>query len=315
MSNNKELGEKRFNLKVEIGWAFVYIVSAIVCILSEYSSSEIYLDTILGAIIVGTFFGLVLIYLPSFVIYHVILKKIISYLKQLVEKGKQRNSHTERIQAINGIARYIRQYFLSKDYETIGANLSLSKYQSLSSGVEFFIDTKNKKFIFYSPCYEDFYKPIEKMLIENIISLTAIKQVTSKNNLPKEIKDLYVSCKIPKIYDFVDMNRFEVIDKTTTDEKRSYTMESNSGKALMGTIVGSMLSETVFEEYATAGAIIGASGERKITENVEKKINYEFCVNIYLNDINESYKSFTFTKEDDLRNFVGILEYIKNNKE
>ena len=90
-------------------------------------------------------------------------------------------------------------------------------------------------------------------------------------------------------------------------------MESKSGDALMGAFIGEMFSETVFDNYGTIGAIVGASGERKITENVDKKTNFAVCVNVYLNDINESYKSFTFTSESAVREFVGILEYIKNN--
>ena len=306
---NLNVKNSRFIPKSELCWMSIYMLLGMLTFLipsldnpadliSGYSNSEIIIGVI-SFIIIGAIYGLAIYYIPSFFIYRIF---------------KNRQDNIDKQEVINNTLRTVKEYFRNKDLKIIKSKLEISKMLSLSTYEMLIVDDKNKKFLFYSPRYCDFYKPIKKMLENGTLTINELEQIKSKNNLPSLIKDLYVPYTFPKVYNFNDLNRVDVIDMTTTDETRSYTMESKSGDALMGAIAGSLLSETIFNEYAAAGAVIGASGERKITENVDKKISYEFRVNIYLNDINESCKSIKLYREYELRELIGTLEFIKNNK-
>lgn len=110
-------------------------------------------------------------------------------------------------------------------------------------------------------------------------------------------------------------SKVQFVDKTTVDENRTYTMESNAGNAMLGAIVGSMFDRTVFDNNAITGAMIGASGARRITEKVDRTVNTAFDVILYFNDINNLSHTIRFYNESDLREFIAVLEYIMNNKE
>lgn len=305
INNQKE----QINRKKENIWMIIDVALGILVASFEHSSYH----TIPETIILGIFIGLLVFYLPAFII-HSLIKNFIAFYKKKSGELSLENIRYQRKQVINNITKYIGDYFVAEDYKIIKSKLEISKTLSLPTYETLMVDITNKKFLFYSANLGNFDKKIERMLENGALTINELEQVKSKDNLPALIKNLYAPYMFPKLYNFNDLNRVDVIDMTTADETRSYTMESKSGDALMGAIAGSLLSETIFNEYAAAGAVIGASGERKITENVDKKISYEFRVNIYLNDINESCKSIKLYREYELRELIGTLEYIKNNK-
>ena len=185
---------------------------------------------------------------------------------------------------------------------------------------KFLIDTENKKFGFYISSYDRYkytlfidliYDKMDALSLDHTI---VVEPNSFKDEVFKEFKSYTNDIYPCEIYNFSDLNRVELFDKSRTDENRIYTIQDKSGDALWGAIGGSLLSKTRFNEYATAGAIIGASGERKITENVKRDTHIEFCVTLYLNDIKHPYESFSVKNENKLHEFIGALEYIKNNK-
>lgn len=287
--------ENNFNKKQEFCWLAFFIVMGAI--------SE---SNIIDGIIIG-----IIQYLFCFLVYHKIIKKIINKVKYNFEQDKLQQ---EKFINICNMSDVINEYFTKKDYNTINSQMNVSKKLELSNCTDFMIDTINKKFLFYTPriIITGLEEEVAKMLENGTVTMSEITNALSTNSVPTQFEGLYKFSL--KLYNFKDLNKIEFIDKTKTNETRTYTMEDKSGDALWGAVAGSMLSETIFDEYATAGAIIGASGERKITENVERDTHVEFCINLYLNDIDEPYKSFTLSYEDEVRQFVGILEYIKNNK-
>lgn len=263
------------------------------------------------------FYVTVLIYLPIFVLFHGLIYPIVNLIKR---KNQEYELETKNYKGLSQIEEMIKGYFDKKDREFIKENFTVSKTIELST-CDFIIDTEHKTFSFFKPsCISTTYSNLVDDLIYKKFNLRELhKNKIDINNVQEEVyKELtsntYDTCECNKIYNFRDLNRVELIDKSRTDEKRTYTMESKSGDAFWGAVAGSMLSETIFNEYATAGAVIGASGERNITENVERNTHIELSVTVYLNDINNPYETFTFTNENELREFIGALEYIKNNK-
>lgn len=243
---------------------------------------------------------------------------IVSIVFFFKKMNKESEILAENYKVISEAEEIMRDYFDKKDKEFIKSNFTVSKNIELST-CDFIIDTEHKTFCFFKPsCISTQYYNLVDDLIYKKFNLREKQYEIDINNVKDEIyrelsSNTYNAYE-GKIYNFSDLNRVEFIDKSRTDEKRTYTMEDKSGDAFWGAVGGSLLSETIFNEYATAGAIIGASGERKITENVERSTDIELCVNVYLNDIDNPYKTFTFKNEDELREFIGALEYIKNNK-
>ena len=178
--NIENSNKKKFNIKKEVCWMLFDIAIAITSIVYEPSGLNMDGDTILGVAIVGIFFGLVVIYLPAFIIYRLVIKHIISAIKKGIEQNNLRKLHTERIQAINGISNYIKQYFISKDYDQIRQNFVISKSVSLPNGTDFLVDTTNKMFLFYNYQFIEFYKPIEKMLIEGDLQIEHLKNTRNR---------------------------------------------------------------------------------------------------------------------------------------
>lgn len=254
-----------------------------------------------------------------FCLYIFLIDIIVSVVFFFKNTSKEGELLAENYKIASQAEDFIRDYFDKKDNEFIESKFKISKNIQLNS-CNFIIDVENKTFGFFTPSF--YYVAYEDMIYELVYKKFDLKEqpqnIIDINSLKEEIYNIlesntYDFCEC-KVYNFSDLNRVEFIDKSRTDEKRTYTMESKSGDAFWGAVGGSLLSETIFNEYATAGAIIGASGERKVTENVERDTHIEFCVNVYLNDIENPYETFTFNNENKLREFIGALEYIKNNK-
>lgn len=261
--------------------------------------------------------GTIGLYFPMFTICHGVIIPMVNFLKR---KKQENELQAENYKIVKEAENLIRDYFYKKDNEFIKSKFKVAKNIPLDNCINFIVDVENKTFTFFTSsfCSTAYHNVVDDLVYKRFDLRKLHEGTIDINSLKEEIYSKlasktynYNEC---KVYSFSDLNRVEFIDKSRTDEKRTYTMESKAGNALLGAVAGSMLSETIFNEFATAGAVIGASGERKITENVERSTHIELCVNVYLNDIDMPYQTFTFKSENKLREFIGALEYIKNNK-
>jgi len=111
---------------------------------------------------------------------------------------------------------------------------------------------------------------------------------------------------------FDDLIKIDIIDKTTVNTTRQFTMESKTGDSLVGAFLGDAILGGI--NGGTIGAIAGAAGKRNITEEtfVDKEIAFDIV--LYLNRLNNNTLTINVNDEKNLRELVGIFQYILNNK-
>lgn len=111
---------------------------------------------------------------------------------------------------------------------------------------------------------------------------------------------------------FDDLIKIDIIDQTTVNTTRQFTMESKTGDSLVGAFLGDALIGGL--NGGTIGAIAGASSKRNITEEtfVDKEIAFDIV--LYLNRLNDNTLTINVNDEKKLRELVGIFQYILNNK-
>lgn len=200
--------------------------------------------------------------------------------------------------------------FLSNQ-EDLEKEINANKIVDVECG-RLYVNSDNKTFAWYEGI--DYTQSILNILQEGNIYPEDIIEAFENGIFPRELQDIFTVPKV-RILPFSHLTKVQFVDKTTVDENRTYTMESNAGNAMLGAIVGSMFDRTVFDNNAITGAMIGASGARRITEKVDRTVNTAFDVILYFNDINNLSHTIRFYNESDLREFIAVLEYIMNNKE
>lgn len=112
---------------------------------------------------------------------------------------------------------------------------------------------------------------------------------------------------------FNDLIKIDIIDRTTVNTTRQFTMESKTGDSLVGAFLGDALLGGI--NGGTIGAIAGASGERNITETetlVDKKFAYDIV--LYINRLSNNALTINVNNEAKLKELVGTFQYILNNK-
>lgn len=200
--------------------------------------------------------------------------------------------------------------FLSNQ-EDLEKEINANKVVDVECG-RLYVNSDNKTFAWYEGI--DYTQSILNILQEGNIYPEDIIEAFENGIFPRELQDIFTVPKV-RILPFSHLTKVQFVDKTTVDENRTYTMESNAGNAMLGAIVGSMFDRTVFDNNAITGAMIGASGARRITEKVDRTVNTAFDIILYFNDINNLSQTIRFYNEAELREFIAVLEYIMNNKE
>lgn len=139
------------------------------------------------------------------------------------------------------------------------------------------------------------------VLSSNEIQSLNIEEVTSQNchlNLDK--------------FQYKDLIKVDIIDKTNISTQKTYTMQSKMGDSILGACVGDLLLGPL--NGASAGAIIGSSGKREIVENTKTTKRILFQVVLYLNSLDMPNITLDIHSESELREVTSVLEYILNNK-
>lgn len=108
---------------------------------------------------------------------------------------------------------------------------------------------------------------------------------------------------------FNDILKYEVIDNSTTTQTATSITSSNSGKALGGAIVSSLLIDD-----ATTGAIIGGSGARVTETTFKTSVENSYQIVIYLNSLENSTIAINTTCRNKVNGIVSILEYALRNQ-
>ena len=140
------------------------------------------------------------------------------------------------------------------------------------------------------------------------------------NNLTKN--SMLQTLSIVSEFNYNDLIKVDFADKTTINEEKTYTIHGREDEAWLGAIIGDMFSDTVvtrwgefkINSYADVGAIIGASGDREITENVNKTVNARYDITLYINDLHTSNLTITVTDENLAKEIFATLNYILCNK-
>jgi hypothetical protein len=123
--------------------------------------------------------------------------------------------------------------------------------------------------------------------------------------------DLNCDCSNPIITTqkalFSEILRYNFLDNSTQTQSSISKTSSNSGKALGGAVVSKLLIND-----ATAGAVIGGSGERVTKTKSKTTINPNYQLTIYLNRLDNSVITINTTSGDIMNEIIATLEYILN---
>lgn len=209
------------------------------------------------------------------------------------------------------ISAHMNSILFTSNQENIENAINANRIVDVECG-RLYVNSNNKTFIWYGGI--DYTEKLVNFFKTGKAYPEDISNSLSVGIFPSELYEFYETPKI-KICPFGYITKVEFIDRTTVDENRTYTLESNMGSTMLGAIVGSMFDTTVFDNNAITGAMIGASGARRITEKVEKTVNTAFDVILYFNDINNLSQTIRFYNEQELREFIAVREFIINNKE
>ena len=106
---------------------------------------------------------------------------------------------------------------------------------------------------------------------------------------------------------YSEILRYSFLDKSTSTQVATSTTSSNSGKALGGAIASQVLIGN-----ATAGAVIGGSGQRTTETTYKTKVNNKYQITIYLNRLQDSVLTINLTSGNTTNEIISTLEYILN---
>lgn len=313
----------------------LYIISSIVFIVAVGESfsnfSEEQMLLILSSVTVAAWLAIIAIKLPF---------SKASY-KKWIDKAPER--HEARKEALNKIKTNEKIDFICSwiknngeeefaKYELNKLGMTPTKIVKTSKSGNFIIDNDNKKFAHFCVANDFnakkdywYFNDFEKELYNETATNKNVKKIVTdfannnstialQSKTAKEAmlgKCFHIS-QFSKICKFQDLIRVEIVDKTQVDTQRTFTMESNAGEAIAGAFLGELLMGGV--SSATVGAIAGAAGERTINEHVVTKKTEAYDVVLYLNRLDNSTYTIRVNSEPELRELVGVLEYILNNK-
>ena len=106
---------------------------------------------------------------------------------------------------------------------------------------------------------------------------------------------------------YSEILRYSFLDKSTSTQVATSTTSSNSGKALGGAIASQVLIGN-----ATAGAVIGGSGQRTTETTYKTKVINKYQITIYLNRLQDSVLTINLTSGNTTNEIISTLEYILN---
>lgn len=228
-------------------------------------------------------------------------KEIKKYITQYRDSAE-----TEKV--YSQIFNYVDQVFADpiKHIRSLGYNIDKQIKFAINS--YFCIDDKNKKFYFIT------------------FKLGLIKADIRKYPIA-EISELYDEDKIMSIakqyiqvlnFDFKDLIKYDVVDKTKVDKERTFVKESNIGNVVSGALIGNAMQDSMLfghiENAALVGAMAGSAGEQKIHEKVKVTTTVKYDIVFSLNNLQNSSITLTVDTDNRLREIVGIAEYILKNK-
>lgn len=209
------------------------------------------------------------------------------------------------------ISAYINFVAFAANQNLLENSINANKVVETECGI-LYVNSNNKTFAWYEGI--DYTPELMSLLEQGSVYPEDLCDSLDAGIFPDILKRVYIPQKF-RIYPFSHITKIEFIDRTTVDENRTYTLESNAGSAMMGAIIGSMFDNTVFDNNAITGAIIGASGARRISEHVDRTVNTAFDIIIYYNDIDNLSQTIRVYNESELREIIAVFEYIMNNRE
>lgn len=221
---------------------------------------------------------------------------------------KQRDRKYSENKVHSALTRYAERHKAKKDLTNCKEILL-----SVSSRITFFADDIRKEFGLYKEIkiFSDKVYQILQTLADDKLDL--FFEDLENDRLPQCLENCY-DLGMFQSYNFEDLVKIDFVDKSYVDKHRTYTIESKADSAYFGALIGDILNSNVFDNYDVTGAIIGASGERKITEKIRKTKSVSFDVTMYFNNLNTPVQTVTVYDETKLRELLGALEYIINNK-
>ena len=250
------------------------------------------------------------------IIYYYFFKFIFKFIAFICRTIKKQQTNSKNIDKLKNLANYTIRDTEYKIFNELleKNNFSQTKQLKIAEDKYLLIDDKEKNFAFF--LYNNEKKRFINTYIEKYIEGTVNKE--SIETISCKIKQIAIDRYKSEIeiefekYKFSDLLKVDVIDKTSKDTQRTFTIESNTGNAIAGAFLGEFLLGGA--PSAIVGAIAGAAGERQITENVVTNTFIAYDVVIYLNKLNNNVYSIRVNSENELRELVGVLEYILNNK-
>lgn len=233
--------------------------------------------------------------------------------------------------------------YLSKlklDYTTVESklsnlNINIDKLINYHTGEYLIIDNTKKNFYFIATKSTMFDKSklmevIEKNELHSLDGFELMLNDPEHHRLYKDYSALNALTSsslqqnpfIKSEFSYGDLIKVDFTDKTTVDEEKTYTIQGREDEALLGAIIGDMFStktvtrfgEFKTDSYAEVGAIIGASGEREVTENVKKTVNCKFEITLYLNNLDCTNLTITIENENLAKEIFATFNYILCNK-
>lgn len=112
-----------------------------------------------------------------------------------------------------------------------------------------------------------------------------------------------------KKFNYKDLIRYDLIDNSTTTQTATSITKSNAGKALGGAAIAGLLFNN-----ATAGAIIGGSGQRKTETTFKTSVKNSYQIVIYLNSLEDPIITINTGSRNKVNEIISMLEYILRNQ-
>ena len=188
------------------------------------------------------------------------------------------------------------------------AGFNIERFIQYSSNEFFVVDNNAKEFGITS--YSFFSEGCCNSLME--MGKEELEQLKYNKKGLFEIAKPFINIDFKKRYKYTDLVKYEVVDKTKVKEERTFVQESNRSDVLTGALMGDALGNPI--NGAIVGAMVGNAGEKRVHEEVKTTTNTMFDIVVTLNKFDTPSVTITTTAENDVREIVGLLDYILNNK-
>lgn len=248
--------------------------------------------------------GLIIGCVITLVFWSIIIIVITAISSAMPKNGKKQNELIKDI--TNQLNKEVDNYLLTK---LIDNQINVSKKVYLGNDKYFIVDDNNKNFtiVEIKKVHSKTDNSSPKLSLTEYLNRLSIQELKVID--VSSLVDKFYNISINNIYTYKDLLKFEVTDMSVV--KKTYTMESKTGDALLGAVVGDTLWGGL--EGGTVGAIAGSSGKRQITEDTKKATSFQ--VMLYFNRLDTSNIAVRVNYNHLLRDFISTLEYILNNKE